>query len=108
MSLIPFKKILAPVDFSEYSFKSLQNAADLAAHFGAELCILHVNPAVETTYYLAPYAPNPSDMVAYHDQMRERATNNLRTMLVFGLVAEKVIRLAPCPVLVTHAEKPQE
>lgn len=28
--------------------------------------------------------------------------------LVFGLVAEKVIRLAPCPVLVTHAIKSTE
>lgn len=28
--------------------------------------------------------------------------------LMFGAVAEKVIRLSPCPVLVTHAENPDQ
>lgn len=28
--------------------------------------------------------------------------------LMFGAVTEKVIRLSPCPVLVTHAENPAQ
>ena len=109
----------------------------------------------DNVHYLAPYAPNPTDMVAYHDQARQRAEDNLHNIiarlhtsvetrpllregrpadeivgaardegadllvisthgiggwrhLMFGSVAEKVIRLAPCPVMVTHAQKPQE
>lgn len=153
MSILPFKKILAPVDFSEFSFRSLQNAADLADHFGAQLCVLHITQPVENVYYLSPYALAPTDMVNYHDEIRHQANDNLQKMierlgarsetyallrsgnpadeiveaareegaslvvisthgiggwrnLMFGSVAEKVIRLSPSPVLVTHAQNP--
>lgn len=155
MSILPFKKILAPVDFSEFSFKSLQNAADLATHFDAELYVLHVTQPVEDVYYLSPYAPAPTDMTEYLAEARHRALDNLHRMierlhcgvethvllreghpvdeivgaardegvslvvisthgiggwhhLMFGSVAENVIRLSATPVLVTHAAKPDE
>lgn len=153
MPLIPFKKILAPVDFSPFSFKSLQNAADLASHFGAELCVLHITQPTQNMHYLAPYAPDPNLVTSQLENQRKAAQGSMQMMveklktpfevsyvlregaaadeivnaardegtdlivisthgiggwrhLMFGLVAEKVIRLAPCPVLVTHAEKP--
>ncbi len=40
--LKPIKKILCPVDFSEYSLNTLKEAADLARLMGAELLILNV------------------------------------------------------------------
>lgn len=151
MPLLPIKRILAPVDFSEFSFQALQKAAELAGHFGAELCVLHVSQPAQSAYYLSPYAPNLTDMAAYHDVVRQRADEHLREMiarlpetvdarailrsgapaeeivaaalaedaqfvvisthgiggwrnLMFGAVAEKVIRLSPCAVVVTHAE----
>lgn len=36
------KKILAPIDFSEYSFVAMRDAYELAKEVGAELHLLHV------------------------------------------------------------------
>jgi len=40
------KLILAPVDFSDFSAKAIDVAADIASRFGAELLLVHVVPAV--------------------------------------------------------------
>ncbi|MGD9762917.1 MAG: universal stress protein [Candidatus Binatia bacterium] len=45
------KRILVPVDFSRYSLKALDDAADLAAPFGAELVAVFV---IEPIYYAMP------------------------------------------------------
>jgi nucleotide-binding universal stress UspA family protein len=42
--MLPFKKILAPTDFSEPSYAALEHAIELASHFDAELWLLHVMP----------------------------------------------------------------
>jgi universal stress protein A len=47
-----FKKILCPVDFSEYTPDILNYAAGLAKQFGAELHLLHVIPNLS---YFSPY-----------------------------------------------------
>ncbi len=52
--MLPVKKILCPTDFSEPSLAALKAACELAAHFGAELCLLHVIPFTP---------PFPSDMI---------------------------------------------
>ncbi len=151
--MLPFKRILCPVDFSDFSYQALDKAGELAAHFRAQLCVLHVAPPVETAYDLDPYlGPIPSHVADYQEAVTEGARQKLGEViehkhfgievlpllregnaadeivntigmensdliviathglsgwrhLVFGSVAEKVIRLAPCPVLVTHAQK---
>ena len=40
--MLPFKKILHPTDFSEPSYEALKAANELALHFSAELCLVHV------------------------------------------------------------------
>lgn len=45
------KRILVPIDFSTYSMKALDYAADFAAPLGAELMVLFV---VEPIYYAVP------------------------------------------------------
>lgn len=40
--MLPIKKILCPVDFSELSMKAMAAAIELAAVFGSELHLLHV------------------------------------------------------------------
>jgi nucleotide-binding universal stress UspA family protein len=40
--MLPFRKILCPTDFSEPSRVALKYASELAAHFEAQLCVLHV------------------------------------------------------------------
>lgn len=42
--MLPLKRILCPTDFSEPSYAALEHAVELAAHFDAELCLLHVIP----------------------------------------------------------------
>ena len=40
--MLPFKKILAPVDFSDHANRALQSATEMATHFGAKLYVIHV------------------------------------------------------------------
>jgi nucleotide-binding universal stress UspA family protein len=63
------KKIVCPTDFSEPSFEALQAAVELARHFAAELIVIAT-----------------------------RGQTGFKR-LVFGSVAEKVVRLAGVPVL---------
>ncbi len=45
--MLPPKLILAPIDFSDSSRAALDVAADFATRFGAELLLVHVQPAIE-------------------------------------------------------------
>jgi nucleotide-binding universal stress UspA family protein len=44
--MLPPKLILSPIDFSEPSSSALDFAVDMALHFGAELLLVHVVPAI--------------------------------------------------------------
>lgn len=44
--MLPCKKILAAIDFSEASFEALNAANEMAACFSAELLLVHVRPHV--------------------------------------------------------------
>ena len=44
--MLPAKVILSPIDFSEHSDEALKEATELAACFGAELCLVHVVPVI--------------------------------------------------------------
>ncbi|MGO8789701.1 MAG: universal stress protein [Terriglobia bacterium] len=44
--MLPPKVIVSPIDFSVYSDDALKTAIDLASHFGSELCLIHVVPAL--------------------------------------------------------------
>jgi nucleotide-binding universal stress UspA family protein len=46
-AMLPPKLILAPIDFSDSSRAALEVAADFATRFGAELLLVHVQPAIE-------------------------------------------------------------
>jgi len=144
--LLPFKKILAPTDFSEPSYVALQAAIELAEHFDTELHILHAVPPL----HVVPVPVNV-EIPLYEMELREAAERSMQEVLqqrvpaplrtfasvvwgepaeeivayqrdkgidliviathgrrgwqhfVFGSVAEKVVRLASCPVLTIHA-----
>lgn len=152
--MLPITKILCPVDFSDFSYQALDKAGELAAHFGAELFVLHVMQTLETAYSIGSYEGMLTfDVTAYEKAIREAAKGQLQAVverhpsgvelrpllreghaaseiveaaqnseadlivlathglsgwrhLVFGSVAEKVIRLAHCPVLVTRVTPP--
>ncbi len=44
--LLPLKKILCTTDFSDCSYEALKTASELASHFEAELCLVHILPEI--------------------------------------------------------------
>jgi nucleotide-binding universal stress UspA family protein len=144
-------KILLPIDFSPSSQAALEIAADLALHFHAELCLVHVIPFFPTTT-LPDFAPEES----FLQEARTRAEGHLGKChaaltargikasttvevgndvagnimdvverehidmvvisthgisgwhpLVFGSIAEKVVKLVQCPLLLLRSAKPE-
>jgi len=154
--MLPIKKIICPTDFSEPAGLALKNAVELASHFGAELCVVHIVQEVprptwrlqfaeNREYYEAELAKYEKDLyggserklseiltAASRPGLKSRAIVGLGSnaadeiiriadeekadlimisthgftgwrRVVFGSVAEKVVRLATCPVLTVRA-----
>jgi nucleotide-binding universal stress UspA family protein len=152
--MLPLKKILCPTDFSEASYEGLKAADELALHFSAELCLIHVVAPIPTTVMPAapiPVSPATFDVTAYQHELEASARQSLQDVaeqriskeisvklvvmhgsaageiirvandegtdliviathgqtgwrrMVFGSVAEKVVRLAGLPVLAVPA-----
>lgn len=148
--MLPFRRILVTTDFSDTSLEAIPVAVEIAAHFKAELLLVHVLPVDSPTPWdIPPYAdfglaslPLPE----YEAQVRQEVERRLAMVaakhtagvavrglvgrgdaaaetgriataeqvdlivlathgwtgwrhLVFGSVAEKILREAPCPVL---------
>lgn len=142
--MLPVKLILCPTDFSGPACTCVRSASELAEHFGAELLLVNVVPALPSV----PPDPNyvfkipeyerylHADAEAHLKKVREELVGKnvkVRTQVghgdaaeeivliakkegadlivisthgstglerwVFGSVAEKVVRLAECPVL---------
>ncbi len=153
--MLPLRKIICPTDFSAPSYVALNTACELAAHFSAELVLVHViTPAHILPITGSPEASTAYDVAAYMEAVEKDADDTLarvarerrvlglsvRTRLVrgdpaaeivkavedekadiiviathgrtgwnrllFGSVAEKVVRLSVKPVLVV--QKPSE
>jgi universal stress protein A len=159
--MLPFRRILVTTDFSASSLVAIPAAAELAAHFGAELLLVHVLPVdTPTPWDIPPYAdfglaalPLPE----YETQVRQEVERRLDQVaakqvpegvslraivgrgdaasevariaasekadlvviathgwsgwrhLVFGSVAERVLRETTCAVLsIRCPEKPAE
>jgi universal stress protein A len=149
--MLPFKTILCPTDFSGPACTCVRAASELAEHFGAELLLVTVVPALPAL----PPDPNYVFKIPEYEQYlhadAEKQLRKVREQLVgkhvkvrtsvghgpaadeiviiakregadlivisthgstglqrwvFGSVAEKVVRLAECPVLtVRQTEK---
>jgi nucleotide-binding universal stress UspA family protein len=147
--MLPPKVILSPVDFSTHSDEAVKVAADLAARFGASLCLVNVVPMIPKL----PKAEVIFNEREYEDELHKDAARQLALLaedlgrkgitvtsqvgtanevgqeilliaehvhadlivisthgmtgwhrLAFGSVAEKVVRLATCPVLLLRAQ----
>jgi universal stress protein A len=148
--MLPIKLILCPTDFSGPSETCVRTAAELAEHFGAELLLVNVVPAVPSLPPDPNYVFKIPEYERYlhadaEEQLRkarqELVGKNVRVRTqvghgsaadeivliaktdkvdlivisthgstglerwVFGSVAEKVVRLAECPVLTVRQEK---
>ena len=72
-----FDHILVPIDFSEYSRVALDNAARLAADYGAHISLLHV---VEEVVYPDFYYPVSAAGTIQVETLREEAQRRLDEM----------------------------
>lgn len=143
--MLPLKKIICPTDFSDPSREAVRVAGELAAHFGAEILLIHVvipssavPPAMEVPPVSLPISE--PELEASAEQALQEITGRLQAQglrarfrvlrgsaaeeivqaaqqeqaeliatathgrtglghMLFGSVAEKVVRLAKCPVL---------
>lgn len=105
--MLTINKILCPTDFSESSYMGLKTANDLAAHFSAELILVHVvtplhysasTPASSIGFNPASYV---EEMVkASEKSLSEVAENRIspdlptRTTLLKGNAADQIVNLA--------------
>jgi len=154
MTMLPFKRVLCPTDFSKPSYKALEAANELALHFSSELILVHVVNPIHVIPIPDPpaaiYAPSYAEdmgalaMKKLREVVQERisgetnsrvivthgnpadeivrtaadenidiiviATHGLTGWrhLIFGSVAERVVRLAPCTVLTIRAPNRNE
>lgn len=98
--MLPIRKILAPTDFSDLSLQTLGEAAELAAHFQADLLILYVVPPIPTL------PPDPSysfEVPAYQEALHQNAEERLKE-----IAAEKVPKEVPCQTRVSYGDPAQE
>ncbi|CUU02407.1 MAG: universal stress protein [Fimbriimonadales bacterium] len=73
---LPFKKILAPTDFSEPSYLALDMAIELADHFDAELHLLHVVPPL----HVVPVPVNV-EIPLYEMELKEAAERSMQEVM---------------------------
>ena len=102
----PYRRIVAPVDFTDCSRKSLQQAADLAREDGAELLIIHSYelPVSETTFL--PTQLPPETIEAYQNQQQDRLEEFVESVDLSGI--ESTARLevgAPHHAIVEAVEE---
>lgn len=129
-SQLKLATILAPIDFSDGSKKSLQYAVHFARQFGAEIVLLHVFrrngggenlPASRLKAWAEEFVPNEirrrTEIVEGVEAIEiiEAAKTFRAGLMVIsthgrtgrahalaGSLAENLVQLAPCPVLVVR------
>ncbi|MGD8366081.1 MAG: universal stress protein [Desulfobacterales bacterium] len=146
--MLPFRKIIAPTDFSDPARTGVSAAVELAAAYSAELILVYAVPRLPLVP--APNGAGAAGQVALEQDIRESAQKALEETVgqlpegvaarhrvlsgdpagqivqaareegadlivmathgetgwrrfVSGSVAEKVVRLAECPVLSVHS-----
>jgi len=75
-----FKKILCPVDFSEFTKDVIAYAADISKQYGAELHVLHVIPNLT---YFTPYESflTPENLVAIEKNIQDEVDRDFGKIL---------------------------
>jgi nucleotide-binding universal stress UspA family protein len=106
MKMLPLKKILCATDFSELSYEAIKAASELALHFSAELCLLHVvplvpliAPAVDPTMVVMPVDQEEKEISSKKllDEVAQKWISeklNVHTMIAQGQAAEQITRVA--------------
>lgn len=92
---IPFRKILAPTDFSEASLSTVEFAARLARHFGADLLLVHVVMAVEPA--ITPGFPHSVRAPHRQKELADAAFKKLHEIVAARFPAEQPVEFIVVP-----------
>ncbi len=77
--MLPIKKILCPVDFSEPSYEALKVAEELAGQFSSELSVVHVVREVSSSLYGPEFSD--FDVDAYQEELEASAKVKLKEVV---------------------------
>ena len=78
--MLPIKTILCPTDFSDASIEAMKQAGELAAHFDAELLLLHVTQTLDPVYGFAPYTGIVINIEALRRSVHQGAHDELNEL----------------------------
>ncbi|HEX2966902.1 MAG TPA: universal stress protein [Syntrophorhabdaceae bacterium] len=87
-----FKKILCPVDFSEFTDEILEYALDIARKYDSELHLIHIIPNLN---YFTPYESffTPENLVVVEKNMEAEVNRDFETLIAkMNFPVKKVIR----------------
>jgi universal stress protein A len=87
-----FKKIVCPVDFSEFTQEIVASAVDIARKYGAELHLLHVIPNLN---YFTPYESflTPENLVAIEHNIEKEVDGDFaRIIKKLDMPVKKVVK----------------
>jgi len=73
----PIKKILVPIDFSDYSKRALRYAIDFSKHFNSEIILVSV---IEPMIYPADFSMGQVAIPATDQNLTERIENELKSL----------------------------
>ncbi len=104
--MLPFEKILCPTDFSEPSYEAVKAAGELAHHFAAELCVVHVVSPVPTVP--VGHEPSAFNIPLYEHELEASSKRSLeeiinqmewrdlkvRLIVLRGNAAEEIVKVA--------------
>jgi len=87
-----FKKILCPVDFSEFTDEILEYALDIAKKYDAELHLIHIIPNLN---YFTPYESffTPENLVVVEKNMETEVNKDFDDLMKkIAVPAKKIIK----------------
>ena len=87
-----FKKILCPVDFSQFTQEVINYAIDIAKKYGSELHVMHVVPNMT---YFTPYESflTPENLVAIEKNIQDEVERKFTKLLKGdGVPTKRVVR----------------
>jgi nucleotide-binding universal stress UspA family protein len=107
--MLPIRKILCPIDFSDSSYNVLEAACELALHFSAELIALHVIPPIPVlaTGHISPSVMRVERLVQEMEESSKKLLEeNVARRVPKGIsVRCRVIQGHPAELIVETAEQ---
>lgn len=100
-----FKKILCPIDFSDYSYDALEYAKDIAKTYNSKLYVLHIiyEPADFTGFYVphisfdkirSEIESGAKKIMTEVKEEKLKDISGAETMIIFGVPSDEIVRFA--------------